>query len=482
MNDKKKVAFLGFVTVVMGMILVFGISFLRNSIPSSSQEKYQMHEQAVHKAVKKYTKNYQEAFRNGTASCFDVPYQALIDEKLLEEDGISCSGSVILRKKNSDGYRYEYDLNCYDETGKMIHESEPIPLFCEEVSQVEYAYSERENEFKSVTQKNLKSISMVTNQTLRACTPTALTSGTPGTAKAEEILTGTEAWVNGKKVTGAMKNYQGVKETLKPGDSYTIPKGYHDGTGTVSASSLASNTNATAGSEDILDGKTAWVSGKLVKGTMTNNGSVKQSLDPGKSYTISKGYHDGTGVITATTLKANTSANAGEGDILKGETAWVNGTKVTGTMPNREKLNWKPTTSTTFEVPAGYYSGGTLDSSAVYEAGYQQGHTDGVNRTEIRRVKLGSCSSSCSYSLTSYPGYSFFSNNNFGMIVTGISLKTGYWNQVGDLVNQGPSHSYNASTGALSVQTARRGVEQSEKDWANVRGQANVSVDVYLYY
>ena len=88
----KKVAFLGFVTVVMGMILVFGISFLRNSIPSSSQEKYQMHEQAVHKAVKKYTKNYQEAFRNGTASCFDVPYQALIDEKLLEEDGISCSG------------------------------------------------------------------------------------------------------------------------------------------------------------------------------------------------------------------------------------------------------------------------------------------------------------------------------------------------------------------------------------------------------
>lgn len=34
-------------------------------------------------------------------------------------------------------------------------------------------------------------------------------------------------------------------------------------------------------------------------GTMTNNGAVNKSLDPGGSYTIAKGYHNGTGKVTA---------------------------------------------------------------------------------------------------------------------------------------------------------------------------------------
>ena len=42
-------------------------------------------------------------------------------------------------------------------------------------------------------------------------------------------------------------------------------------------------------------------------------------------------------------------------------------------MINKGSLNWKPTTSTTYTVPAGYYSGGTLDSSDAYNAGYNEG-------------------------------------------------------------------------------------------------------------
>ena len=44
-------------------------------------------------------------------------------------------------------------------------------------------------------------------------------------------------------------------------------------------------------------------------------------------------------------------------------------TWASGSMPNKGALNWKPTTSTTYSVPAGYYSGGTLDSSAAYSKG-----------------------------------------------------------------------------------------------------------------
>lgn len=41
----------------------------------------------------------------------------------------------------------------------------------------------------------------------------------------------------------------------------------------------------------------------------------------------------------------------------------------TGTMPNHGDLNWKPASSTTQTVQPGYYSGGTLDSSAAYSKG-----------------------------------------------------------------------------------------------------------------
>ena len=63
-------------------------------------------------------------------------------------------------------------------------------------------------------------------------------------------------------------------------------------------------------------------------------------------------------------LKNSTSdANATAEDIVEGKTAYVNGTKIIGTMENKGELNWNPTESTTYTVEPGYYSGGILDSS-----------------------------------------------------------------------------------------------------------------------
>ena len=68
-----------------------------------------------------------------------------------------------------------------------------------------------------------------------------------------------------------------------------------------------------------------------ISGTMTNNGAKTASLNCGGSYTIPAGYHNGMGKITANTLASQTSATATAKMITKGYTAWVNGVKITGT-------------------------------------------------------------------------------------------------------------------------------------------------------
>ena len=66
-------------------------------------------------------------------------------------------------------------------------------------------------------------------------------------------------------------------------------------------------------------------------GTMTNNGAKTASLNCGDSYTIPAGYHNGSGKVTANSLASQTSATAAAAQIAKGYTAWVNGKKITGT-------------------------------------------------------------------------------------------------------------------------------------------------------
>ena len=90
----------------------------------------------------------------------------------------------------------------------------------------------------------------------------------------------------------------------------------------------------TATAADVLFGKIAGVkdNDEPVSGTMPNNGAVSKALNAGGSYTIPKGYHNGSGKVTANTLASQTSATAAAGDILAGKTAWVNGSRLTGTL------------------------------------------------------------------------------------------------------------------------------------------------------
>ncbi len=124
------------------------------------------------------------------------------------------------------------------------------------------------------------------------------------TATAAQILSGKTAYVNGSKITGTMKDWSG-RSTLVIGDAhalYQTGKGYHDEnewitvdatnflpsnikkdvtilgvTGTLESGTDTSDATATA--SDIASGKTAYVNGEKITGTLnTDSGYFGEAL------------------------------------------------------------------------------------------------------------------------------------------------------------------------------------------------------------
>lgn len=205
-----------------------------------------------------------------------------------------------------------------------------------------------------------------------AAIPAAYQDVTGVTAGAEDVLAG-EVIVDaeGNEITGTMPNIGAQTASINAGGSVTISKGYHDGTGKITGNSLASQTPGDAAAANILTGKKAWVAGSQVTGTMPNNGAVAPSaLAAGGSYTIPAGYHNGSGKVTAAALSGQTAGTATAAQILSGQTAWVGGAKLTGSMPNNgaKALTIDGLTTTSVAIPAGYHNGsGTVSLTSDIE-------------------------------------------------------------------------------------------------------------------
>lgn len=136
-------------------------------------------------------------------------------------------------------------------------------------------------------------------------------------------------------------NQGAVSANVKEGETYTIPKGYHNGSGTVSGVAGGGNyalqsktvtptkkqqaiapdsgyygldsvtvnaipdayqdvSSVTAGAGDVLANKViVTATGAVTAGTMTNNGAVSKTLDTSTtSYTVPAGYHNGSGKVS----------------------------------------------------------------------------------------------------------------------------------------------------------------------------------------
>lgn len=138
-----------------------------------------------------------------------------------------------------------------------------------------------------------------------------------------------------------------------------------------------------AADSQVLAGQTYYNTDAKTKrtGTMANQGAKTVALNCGESYTIPAGYHNGGGEVAANSLASQTDATATAAHILSGKTAWVNGSKVTGSLDVQSVLSFSAALSVakkitfTWKNPAkGAFSGVII----VYKTGsYPSGITDG---------------------------------------------------------------------------------------------------------
>lgn len=142
-------------------------------------------------------------------------------------------------------------------------------------------------------------------------------------------------------------NQGAVSATVQEGDTYTIPKGYHNGSGTVSGVAGGGSYN--------LQSKTV---------TPTKN---QQNITPDSGY---YGLSDVTVTAIPEVYQDVSTVTASAADVLTGKVIVdATGKPIPGSMPNNGALalTVDGLTATSATIPAGYTSGGTVSLTSDIE-------------------------------------------------------------------------------------------------------------------
>jgi len=144
-----------------------------------------------------------------------------------------------------------------------------------------------------------------------------------------------------------IENRGAVSATVQEGDTYTIPKGYHNGSGTVSG---------------VAGGGNYGLQSKTVTPT-----KLQQNVTPDSGY---YGLSDVTVAPIPESYADVSAVTAAAGDVLTGKVfVDAKGKATTGTMPNNGEMakTIDGLTAASVSIPAGYTSGGTVSLSGDIE-------------------------------------------------------------------------------------------------------------------
>jgi hypothetical protein len=193
--------------------------------------------------------------------------------------------------------------------------------------------------------------------------------------------------------------------------------------------------------KSVSDGKSSLASAITVEGVATSSDASYAVLADNVGRLSAARYNAGYGAGVLDTKKGTATV----GMVLKGSTfTSVLGVEMEGGMPDNGSLDWKPSGQETYNVPFGYYSGGTLDSSEVYNSGVSEGYDSGYGKGKSDGYATG-------YSKGTSEGYnSGYSKGTSDGYATGYNKGTsegynsGYSKGKSDGYDSGYSQGYNA--------------------------------------
>ena len=193
---------------------------------------------------------------------------------------------------------------------------------------------------QNITPTSGKVLSKVTVNAI----PSEFQNVTGVTASAADVLSGQVIVSStGEELTGTMANNGTVTSVLSVGHtSYTIPSGYHSGSGTVSITTETKTATPSAGSQTISATTGKVISSFTVNAIPTNWGNT--TGDTGTSADVLAG------------VKVHSISN-GAAVLL------------TGTMPNNGTITGSidGLTTTSYSIASGYTSGGTVSLTSDIE-------------------------------------------------------------------------------------------------------------------
>lgn len=129
------------VIMLIGIVLGISIPAVVNLQKSQNARKFEYFTTIVGEAADLYVEQYGKSF-DETENCFDIPYDSLVEEELIQESDITCLSSEgqqgivqATRVPGTNHFTYQYFLTCTDRTtGEVFHESGTAPTGCKGVN------------------------------------------------------------------------------------------------------------------------------------------------------------------------------------------------------------------------------------------------------------------------------------------------------------------------------------------------------------